>query len=392
MYTSIAKGKRESSEVYYARINALAPIHGGYAYFSPGNYQKEIGRFGIFLVWNNDVKSVLSENQPEGGYYISVRDEDEDYFLNKYAGLPVYVRLIARSGKIYPASIYLKKGSKKYPIIFNGCEVQTPEMVYFKAMEQPENPIIRSSSARKNLSGSGYKFQTSGYQISGSTKVNAFATSGYRFATTGYRLGGSGYRFATTGYQFSGTGYRFTTTGYRLSGTGYRFTTTGYKLSGTGYRFTTTGYKLSGTGYRFTTTGYNFSGSGYRFTTTGYRLSGSGIRFANSGMRNLGSAFSWGTSGYQISGSGMRFGSHPAFAYGSGLKFGTSGYHLSGSGRRMSTSGRRFRGCALPYHTFSDAFYNKDGEIYIKNEAPTSFLDMESIYGIGNLGYGLDLI
>ncbi len=244
----------EAVRDYDIRINSLAAFHAGYAFFSLINYEEDIEAFHVYNVWNGEFNDKLVAALPSGGFMLHC-DKETAYRLEQgNAGYPVFVKLRSKRGRLYVQAFCVTYADSVMDMYFNGCEVITPEYVYFRRYEEPgdahynEMPVsvpsvcintsripssyrhqgsmIRSSFSgffRSSFSFMGGSFRSGSFRLGslrlGSFRQGAFATGSFRTGSFGlsafshgsYRSGsfriGSYFRGSFTGKLYNGSYY-----------------------------------------------------------------------------------------------------------------------------------------------------------------------------------------
>ena len=52
--------------------------------------------------WNEELNSILNDRLPSGGYFIKATGKQARQLEEKTGGIPVYMKLIAHEGRLYP--------------------------------------------------------------------------------------------------------------------------------------------------------------------------------------------------------------------------------------------------------------------------------------------------
>lgn len=128
----------ESVGAYDKRINGLEAFHSGYAFLSYENYCPEFGAFAVYTVWNDEFNKKLSDHLPEGGFMIHCDEKRAGEMCASGHGFPVFVKLLAKLGRLFVESFVLADKDELFDLYFNGCEVKKPEGLVFMGTELPQ--------------------------------------------------------------------------------------------------------------------------------------------------------------------------------------------------------------------------------------------------------------
>ena len=236
---------RKSNEAvrdYDIRINSLAAFHAGYAFFSLINYEEDIEAFHVYNVWNGEFNDKIVAALPSGGFMLHCDKETAVRLEQGNAGYPVFVKLRSKRGRLYVQSFCVTYADSVMDMYFNGCEVITPEYVYFRRYEEPGDahynemavyePVVSINSSRiptsfrpqgsmirgsyRGFFGSSFRrgFMTMGSFMKGSFRGGSFSLGSFglsAFSLGSYRSGsfriGSYFRGSYGGKLFNGSYY-----------------------------------------------------------------------------------------------------------------------------------------------------------------------------------------
>ncbi|MBQ8262447.1 MAG: hypothetical protein IJZ00_09195 [Lachnospiraceae bacterium] len=383
MYCWLDRGKSETVENYDNRINQMPGFHAGYAFFHPVNYNAADHVFAVYMVWNGEFNAVLQDSMPQGGYVVHCSCKEAASLSEGWTGLPVYAKVVSKDGRIYIKEILLDYNEKHFVISYNGCDVVPPEEICFWDLGN-----VNAFFAPKPVdsAGSFYRLQGSGKYLLGSYRgLRGSGRLRWQFGSgMGLGLGngfgyGSGKTFLGSYRKMQGSGKYLLGSGFGLGyGLGYGYGSSRYLLGsfrglhGSGGMRRQFGFGL-GSGF-----GYGF-GFGYGYGSGRYLL-GSGLGLGNGFGYGYGSGRYLFGSYRDVQSSG---GMHRHFGFGSGFSLGSgsglgSGFGIGSAGRNsgLATSARML--------SVSDA---KEYETYL-----LELKLIQEIFGIGSLGYGLNLI
>lgn len=355
-FSSLKKNSEESNIEYSKRISDLSVIHVGYAYFSTDGYDERRHVYGSYIVWNGAFNSCLYEPLNEYGYVIHCSKDIAYELLIKCSGIPVYAKLSVDHGQLCVKSFYLEHNERKYIVSYIGLSVHKPDNVYFKNIDDINNDYDANTvmeAGSFNLS----SFSIGSYNVS-SFNVGSFNASSFNvgsFSLSSFNVGS-----------------------YNVSS----FNIGSYNISS----FNVGSFNVSSFNIGF------FINSSYNVTS--FNLSGFNLSSFNIGSYNI-SSFTIGSYNIAsfINGSfsinGFLLGS---FSVGS---FNTSSFNLSSFNlSSFNLSSFNIGSFSLTENNvlFEDITYH---HMPITTLSPNEFtmdrfyLD---IYGIGCLGYGLNLI
>ena len=222
IYSSLNRGAGESVALFDNRIARMLPFVTGKAYFDLRNYDAQTGEFGVYIEWDGELEAVLGYSLPAGGYFVKATTPQAYRFHRLDSGLPVYMKLIAQNGRLYPYRIYVMMDGRPFSVEFGGGVLIPFEDRYEELGCEAAKQTVDTGS-RKLLMGSQSGMTGSQrFQWNGSRMRQLFGSQGgFRYlAGSQYRVIGS-QRFRWNGSQMrllfgSQGGFRY------LAGSQYR--------------------------------------------------------------------------------------------------------------------------------------------------------------------------
>ncbi len=222
IYSSLNRGAGESVALFDNRIARMLPFVTGKAYFDFRNYDAQTGEFGVYIEWDGELEAVLGYSLPAGGYFVKATTPQAYRFNRLDSGLPVYMKLIAQNGRLYPYRTYVMMDGRPFSVEFGGGVLIPFEDRYEELGCEAAKQTVDTGS-RKLLMGSQSGMTGSQrFQWNGSRMRQLFGSQGgFRsLAGSQYRMIGS-QRFRWNGSQMrllfgSQGGFRY------LAGSQYR--------------------------------------------------------------------------------------------------------------------------------------------------------------------------
>ena len=222
IYSSLNRGAGESVALFDNRIARMLPFVTGKAYFDLRNYDAQTGEFGVYIEWDGELEAVLGYSLPAGGYFVKATTPQAYRFNRLDSGLPVYMKLIAQNGRLYPYRTYVMMDGRPFSVEFGGGVLIPFEDRYEELGCEAAKQTVDTGS-RKLLMGSQSGMTGSQrFQWNGSRMRQLFGSQGgFRYlAGSQYRMIGS-QRFRWNGSQIrllfgSQGGFRY------LAGSQYR--------------------------------------------------------------------------------------------------------------------------------------------------------------------------
>jgi len=222
IYSSLNRGAGESVALFDNRIARMLPFVTGKAYFDFRNYDAQTGEFGVYIEWDGELEAVLGYSLPAGGYFVKATTPQAYRFNRLDSGLPVYMKLIAQNGRLYPYRTYVMMDGRPFSVEFGGGVLIPFEDRYEELGCEAAKQTVDTGS-RKLLMGSQSGMTGSQrFQWNGSRMRQLFGSQGgFRYlAGSQYRMIGS-QRFRWNGSQIrllfgSQGGFRY------LAGSQYR--------------------------------------------------------------------------------------------------------------------------------------------------------------------------
>ena len=123
IYSSLNKSDSESWSQFDNRIARMLPFVTGEVYFDLRNYNACTGEFGVYTRWDDELKDVLGYELPCGGYFVKATITQAYKFHNLGCSIPVYMKLISHSGRLYPYRTYIMLDGRPYSLEFGGEEL-----------------------------------------------------------------------------------------------------------------------------------------------------------------------------------------------------------------------------------------------------------------------------
>ena len=202
IYSSLNRGAGESVALFDNRIARMLPFVTGKAYFDLRNYDAQTGEFGVYIEWDGELEAVLGYSLPAGGYFVKATTLQAYRFHRLDSGLPVYMKLIAQNGRLYPYRTYVMMDGRHFSVEFGGGVLIPFEDRYEELGCEAAKQTVDTGS-RKLLMGSQSGMTGSQrFQWNGSRMRQLFGSQGgFRYlAGSQYRMIGS-QRFQWNGSQ-----------------------------------------------------------------------------------------------------------------------------------------------------------------------------------------------
>lgn len=202
IYSSLNRGAGESVALFDNRIARMLPFVTGKAYFDLRNYDAQTGEFGVYIEWDGELEAVLGYSLPAGGYFVKATTPQAYRFHRLDSGLPVYMKLIAQNGRLYPYRTYVMMDGRPFSVEFGGGVLIPFEDRYEELGCEAAKQTVDTGS-RKLLMGSQSGMTGSQrFQWNGSRMRQLFGSQGgFRYlAGSQYRMIGS-QRFQWNGSQ-----------------------------------------------------------------------------------------------------------------------------------------------------------------------------------------------
>ncbi len=387
IYSSLNRGVGESVALFDNRIARMLPFVTGKAYFDLRNYDAQTGEFEVYIEWDGELESVLGYSLPTGGYFVKATIAQAYRFHGLDSGLPVYMKLIAQNGRLYPYRTYVMMDGRPFSVEFGGGVLIPFEDRYEELGCEAAKQTVDTGSQKLLMGSQSGMTGSQRFQWNGSRMRLLFGSQGgFRYLTgSQYRMFGSQRMLSgSRRYQWNGSQMRL------LFGSqgGFRY------LTGSQYRVFGSQRMLSGS-QRFQ---WNSSQMRLLFGSQGGFRYLSGSQYKAFGSQRMLS----GSQRFQWNGSQMRllFGSQRGFIYLTG-----SQYKAFGSQRILSGSQRenRFMIAENTIHADTQQSQDRMDSVRTSQELMVEFPQewqlinrsrrpASRIGGNAKFGYGLDLI
>ena len=222
IYSSLNRGAGESVALFDNRIARMLPFVTGKAYFDLRNYDAQTGEFGVYIEWDGELEAVLGYSLPAGGYFVKATTPQAYRFNRLDSGLPVYMKLIAQNGRLYPYRTYVMMDGRSFSVEFGGGVLIPFEDRYEELGCEAAKQTVDTGSQKLLMGSQSGMTGSQRFQWNGSRMRQLFGSQGgFRYlAGSQYRMIGS-QRFRWNGSQMrllSGSqgGFRY------LAGSQYR--------------------------------------------------------------------------------------------------------------------------------------------------------------------------
>lgn len=120
VYSSCLRRAGEGLSQFDNRIFHMLPVAAGLVFFDMRNYRNDNGEFNVYIEWNEELNSILNDRLPSGGYFIKATGKQARQLEEKTGGIPVYMKLIAHEGRLYPYRTYVMWNGRPFSVEFNG--------------------------------------------------------------------------------------------------------------------------------------------------------------------------------------------------------------------------------------------------------------------------------
>ncbi|MZK62659.1 hypothetical protein GT575_02065 [Coprococcus sp. BIOML-A2] len=204
------------------RIARMLPFVTGKAYFDLRNYDAQTGEFEVYIEWDGELEAVLGYSLPAGGYFVKATTPQAYIFHRLDSGLPVYMKLIAQNGRLYPYRTYVMMDGRPFSVEFGGGVLIPFEDRYEELGCEAAKQTVDTGSQKLLMGSQSGMTGSQRFQWNGSRMRQLFGSQGgFRYlAGSQYRMIGS-QRFRWNGSQMrllfgSQGGFRY------LAGSQYR--------------------------------------------------------------------------------------------------------------------------------------------------------------------------
>ena len=222
IYSSLNRGAGENVALFDNRIARMLPFVTGKAYFDLRNYDAQTGEFGVYIEWDGELEAVLGYSLPAGGYFVKATIAQAYRFHGLDSGLPVYMKLIAQNGRMYPYRTYVMMYGRPFSVEFGGGVLIPFEDRYEELGCEAAKQTVDTGSQKLLMGSQSGMTGSQRLQWNGSRMRQLFGSQGgFRYlAGSQYRMIGS-QRFRWNGSQMrllfgSQGGFRY------LAGSQYR--------------------------------------------------------------------------------------------------------------------------------------------------------------------------
>ena len=372
-YRWLKKSYKETVEEYDNRINMLPPFHAGYAYFGGNAYDEYHHIYGLYITWSGELNRYLFDPLSEYGFVIHCPVNEAVGFFKQGVAERIYVKLKSKKGRLYGDTFTMNANDKEYVVSYTGMCVNKPEYLCFSGMTNPDVPDLGSYSVSSYYTGSFNigSFNLSSFNLS-SFNLSMFNTGSFNtgsFTLSSFNIGS----FYLGSFNLSSFNLGLFTFGSYNIGSFYLGSFYGGLFNFGSY--------LSGT---FNIGSFNFGVFNFgTYNISSFNIGSFNLGLFNTGSFNIGS-YNIGSFNLGIFNTGsFNIGSYTLSSFNMGI-YNTGSYNLSG----------------FDFESFGGGSYISTsiaGDYDYGRLSPTDYYDlrdyiMHEVYGIGCLGYGLNLI
>lgn len=193
IYSSLNRGAGESVALFDNRIARMLPFVTGKAYFDLRNYDAQTGEFGVYIEWDGELEAVLGYSLPAGGYFVKATTPQAYRFHRLDSGLPVYMKLIAQNGRLYPYRTYVMMDGRPFSVEFGGGVLIPFEDRYEELGCEAAKQTVDTGSQKLLMGSQSGMIGSQRFQWNGSRMRQLFGSQGgFRYlAGSQYRMIGS---------------------------------------------------------------------------------------------------------------------------------------------------------------------------------------------------------
>lgn len=175
VYSLFLKRAGEELSQFDNRISNMLPVAAGLVFFDMRNYRNDNGEFNVYIEWNEELNSVLNDRLPSGGYFIKATGKQARQLEEKTGGIPVYMKLIAHEGRLYPYRTYVMWNGRPFSVEFNG-NILIP-VDYKKKAETVKIQGSQNGSKGNRMDVSGSQMSSSQRSLFGTSQNKLLAVS-----------------------------------------------------------------------------------------------------------------------------------------------------------------------------------------------------------------------
>ena len=210
IYSSLNRGAGESVALFDNRIARMLPFVTGKAYFDLRNYDAQTGEFGVYIEWDGELEAVLGYSLPAGGYFVKATTPQAYRFHRLDKGLPVYMKLIAQNGRLYPYRTYVMMDGRPFSVEFGGGVLIPFEDRYEELGCEAAKQTVDTGSQKLLMGSQSGMTGSQRFRWNGSQMRLLFGSQGgFRYlAGSQYRVFGSQRMFFGSQRILSGSQYR----------------------------------------------------------------------------------------------------------------------------------------------------------------------------------------
>lgn len=189
----------ETLDSFDRRISGLPYQHIGYAFFECSNYNQEKHIFALYIVWNQRINSLLEDMLPPSGFQLRCSSTMAECISFENSAVPVFGKLSSTDGVINVTDMIIRYFDRNYVVSYTGINTNVPDNIVFKSIpelnEKEYDFILKSASVmnssfphdinRKDTNSS----YTTSFNVADFTIKNFKASSFYNKFITSFNAG-----------------------------------------------------------------------------------------------------------------------------------------------------------------------------------------------------------
>lgn len=189
----------ETLDSFDRRISGLPYQHIGYAFFECSNYNQEKHIFALYIVWNQRINSLLEDMLPPSGFQLRCSSTMAECISFENSAVPVFGKLSSTDGVINVTDMIIRYFDRNYVVSYTGINTNVPDNIVFKNIpelnEKEYDFILKSASVMNssfphdiNMKDTNSSYTTS-FNVADFTIKNFKASSFYNKFITSFNAG-----------------------------------------------------------------------------------------------------------------------------------------------------------------------------------------------------------
>lgn len=152
--------KGENIADYDNRISNLPLQHIGYAFFECCNYDIYHHTFSLYITWNDRINGLLEDKLPPCGFIIHCSEQVAVTLSNERTAQPILAKFTSCDGIINVTNLLFRFCGRNYAVSYTGAYVHIPDESYYFNINDIDNEFVESYQSNNGPGNSSFANST----------------------------------------------------------------------------------------------------------------------------------------------------------------------------------------------------------------------------------------